>query len=491
MMLPALRPGSRPGFLLLEVLIGMAVFAVFMGAVGLTLLFGQESTIMSGDRIRAVYLTEQALEAGRAIRDGSFSALTAGQHGVYITSAGVWAFTGSFVTSSGGFVTHVNVVPIEDDHVRLTAQTRWKRGYNRSGSVLLTTELADWRSGVPLGNWSSVSVEGSYTDAGTPLFNRVAVKGTYIFVTSEISDGGKGLYVFDTATLAVPVRVATSFNLGYAGYDLLVKGNRLYVLTSDAGAELQVYDIAVPAEFSSSKLVTSYNLPGSGLGRSMALRSATLIVGALESAVSGQDELYAFDVSDDDAVILQDSINDTSGFLDIAVTGTSAFLATTNNGAELKAARVDQPAALVLPVNEGYNATDVQDGTSIAVSGTSAVLGRSFGSVIEELMLLDLEGGGGFPAPPPGPWFHEVGGSVNDMVLDPTGCLAFVASDFNEEEFQIVRIRRTLLPEVAVYNATSGAGRGIAYDTARDRVFLVTNTAMHVLKPASGSIACP
>ena len=129
---PMIRPRficrAQPGFLLLEALLGIAVFALFVSAIGFTLLYGQENTIMAGDRTRAAYYSEQALDAVRTIRDGSFSALTNGQHGVYVNAAGVWAFTGSQIVHSGGYITHVYVTQLDTDWKRVSARTRWKHG---------------------------------------------------------------------------------------------------------------------------------------------------------------------------------------------------------------------------------------------------------------------------------------------------------------------------------------------------------------------------
>lgn len=486
---PLVRIGThaRPGFLLLEVMLGIVLFSLFLSAIGFTLLYGQEGTIMSGDRVRATHLTQRALEAARSIRDTTFSGLTAGQHGVWINGAGQWAFTGSAVTFSGGYVTQLTVTPLASDWIGLTAETRWKHGYGRSGSVILSTQLTDWRSTIPVGNWASLTLQGTYTAAGTPLFNHVDLSGDYAFITSEVSDGGVGLYIIDLSNLSSPQRVAASFSLGSAGYAVRVRGQRLYVLTADANAELKVYDIASPTVFSAADLVTSYNIPGSGRGRSMVVAGNSLVVGVTESATSGHDELYTFDISNSGSVVLQDSLDRSASFWSVALSGTSALLASSDDGAELLLADIETPANLSFPANQGYNMTNSQDALTVAVSGTAAVLGRANGSSIDEMALFDLEGGGGFPAPPPGPWYHEVGGSVNGVAMDPAGCYAFLASDFSNKELQIVRIRSSALPEASSYNATSGAGRGLHYDAERDRLLLLTNTALHIFQPGSGT----
>ena len=482
---------SHPGFLMMEVLIGIAVFGLFVSAVGVTLLYGQENTIMAGDRIRATHLAQQALDGARSIRDASFDNLSAGQHGAWVDPVThKWAFTGSYIVSSGSYITHVYVTELDDDWLRIAARTRWKHGYNRSGSVLLTTEFTDWREQRPVGNWANLTLEGSWTDASTPVFSDIVLYDDYAFATSTTADGGDGLYIFDISSSASPTRVSSSFDLGETGYAVLVKGQRLYVLTSSSSSEIRVYDISNPASFSSANLVAAYNLPGSGLGRSLGLRGDTLIVGAAESATGGNEELYTFDISNSGSVVFQDSLDAPSTVHAIAVSGTSALLAMSDNAMELTFAKIDDPTNISFPSNQAYNAADTHDGTAIAVSGTSAILGRSNGVSIDEMIMINLEGGGGYPSPPPGPWFHEVGGAVNDIAADPTRCYAFLATEFVNEDLQVVKIGDDDLPEVDTYDSTTGFGQALVYDIGRDRVFMMTDRSLLIFRPGAGTNSC-
>ena len=488
------QSGSRPGFLLLEALVGIAVFAMFISVIGLTLLFGQENTIMAGDRARATYLAEEALEGVRAIRDASSSImdLDAGLHGIWINPAtGTWAFTGSSISSSGGYVTTIDVLPNADGSIQyITVETHWKRGYNRTGNVRLTTELTDWRKELTIGNWSAPSIEGSYIAADMPLFTNIALSGEYAFVTSDTSEEGRGLYVFDISDPSNPQHVDPFLHIGGTAYDLAVKGQRLYVLSANPSGEVWEFNISDPSSLSpGTDTVAIYNLPGDGRGRSMAIVGNTLLVGATQDVL--QEELYAFDISNSGALVLQDSLEADTSLLALGVTGTSALLATSDDAGELMAARIDQPSTLTLPANEAFNVVDVQDGSAIAVSGTAAILGREQGEAIEELILFELKESGGFSPPPPGPWYHEAGGAIRGLDTDITGCLAFAATEFGGKEFQVVNIHNKLLPEVGFLDLSSGVSRGIVYDAARDRVLLITTSALYVLKPSAGASSCP
>lgn len=489
-MLRTKRRASAPGFLLIEVLLGLAVFAIFMGGIGLTILLGQDTTVAGGDRIRAAALTEQALEGARNIRDDDFNRLTTGSHGIVINSSGQWVMSGSAVRTTDGYRTFVTISTVSGGWLQVVARTDWKHGRGRSGSVLLTGEITNWRNAPNVGNWSSLTLEGGYTDAGTPLFNDIAVLGNYAYVSSETSAGGVGLYVFDISNLASPTRVSSAFFLGTAGYQLIAAGTTLYILTGDVNGELRAYDISAPTSLDGSDLLDDYNLPGSGLGASLTLDGTTLYVGARESGAASRDELYSFDVTNPSAISLRDSLNDTGTNADIALSGTSAYLASSMDSMELRLADVENPADLRIASGGGYNVTDVQDGNDIAVTGTSALLGRVNGSAIEELVLFDI-GRNPLPTSPPGPWYYEVGGGVHGLAMDPTECYAFLASDFDSEELQVVRIQDHALPEVSYYDAATGAGRGLLYEGIRDRVFLLTNRSVHIFRPGALPSGCP
>lgn len=478
----------REGFLLLEVVLGITVFGLFLAAVGLVLLRGQENNVVAGDRVRATQAAERALEASRSIRDGSFASLTAGTHGVALNASNMWAFSGSKVTVSGGYVTALAVTSLASDWRGLSVSTKWKHGFNRSGSVLLVSELTDWRSTRLTGDWSSVTLDGSYVDAGTPLFNAVAVSGNYAFAAGSDASGGAGLYVFDISNTAAPSRVASSFTLGGTAYAVAVRGHVLYVGTNIAAGEVRAYDITSPPSFSASNLLSSYNLSGSRLAMGLALTDGNrLVVGA--DANASYPELYSFDVSATGSIAPLASLEIGSNVNAVAASGTGISLGTADAAAEMKRLRLTATGGLAVLPNGNYNVTSTEAGASVAAAGTSALLGRVRGA-IQEMVLFDTRTGGGSPPPSPGPWYHEASGSVLGLQLDPSGCYAFLAAYTSGKAFQVVEAHDKTLPELATYNSANGPGRGLFYDAARDRAFLVTSKALLILKPGAAPGPC-
>lgn len=469
---------GRPGFLLLEIMLGIAVFGLFMTAAGLTILHGQEGTVMGGDRTRATYAAERALEAVRTIRDGSFSSLSAGAHGIALGPTKKWVFSGTESVFSGGYITSLSVNALASDWVELVSSVKWKHGHTRSGSVIVRTELTDWRGTHRAGDWTTTSIDGSYTDAGAPMFNQVAVRGNYAYVTSETA--GDGLYVFTITSTSSPSRVSSSFTLGVAGYGVAVRGDTLYVATSDAAQEIRAYDISGPTSLDAADLVASYNLPGSGLGFSLAVKGQMLLAGAVEDAM--HDELYAFDISDPDEITLLDSIDTGATVNAVAASETGAYLATSDAAAEMKAVIISATGALRYPGSPDTNITGSEAGRSIALAGTAALLGRTKGA-IQEMTLLDTVGG-------TGPWYHEGSGSLVGIGMDPARCYAFLAAESSPKAFQVVDLRSLSLSELTTYTSDSGQARGLLYDIIRDRVYLLTRRAFLIFKPGSSTSVC-
>ncbi len=484
---------------------GIVLFVIFVSAVAMTFLVVQDMTANAGDTARANFLSEEALEATASIRDQSFSSLSVGTHGLG-KSGGKWTWSGANTTSTGGFITSVSISSLATDTVRATATTQWAQRRGGTGSVTIIQDFADWKKTIgQAGTCTSLSLQGSAVDAGTPLYNRAIRRGNTLFVTSEISAGGAGLYAFDISNEAAPTRLSTTFSLDVAGGDVALMGDVLFVLTGSNTSELRAYDVSDPASLDAGDLLTSVDLPGSGRGRSLLLQAigpslnTSLLVGLSDDA--SEDQLIAYSV----ATTLDENGNVTGVSLTPAGTlhdsgGSVTGLATVSpyliyasdsmNTSELRAFSLnddgDGIVTLRIASGTGANATDTLDGLTVAAAGTGTLLGRANGAAIEELLLYPLSLTGA-PASDTGPWVHEIGGSVNGLALDLPGSCAFAATENTTKE--LIMLSPSLLqaggaPERATYNATTGNGRGVTYDATSNRVYLLTNQAIHIFRPS-------
>jgi len=476
-------PNPRKGVLFLDALIGIAVFAIVVSGVVYAMLFSQQGMLKSGDHIRAVFLNQKAIAAVRAVRDSDFDSLAEGTFGARLSSSGGWELSGTGVTTEDGYTTFVTITSLSSDRYSAVATSAWDFGQGQTGSISLETQLTDWHRVQEIGNWSVLSLDGAYIDDGTPLFNSAVAVTDYAFVTSETSDGGVGLYVFEITDTSAPEHIATGFNLGAAGYDVLVVSDTLFVVTGNTGQEITIYDITDPASFSTDDFVASINIPGDAKARSIEYYDDTLYVTAAED--TGESEIYTYDVSDLGSIVQLDELNDPgSSFLDIQLHNGYAYLASSMDTMELRIVDVFDPADVQFAAGGGYNLSDTPDGTAIVTLGDYVLLGRNQGDVTEELHLFDISES---PVPPNAPWNAETGESVNALDADPTATYAFAATNHDSQELIVLNIATFAAggnPIVETYNTTTGDGRGVTYDILHDRVFLMTNTAFIVLKPS-------
>ncbi len=310
----------KRGSLLLEAIVSIAIFAIFIGGIGTSLLIGERSTVVAGDRSKATFLAEESLEGVRALAKTDFTQLTAGPHGIRLggpsdgANNGKWMFSGTS-NSSAGFVSQLQLVQKDTGTpahwYEVQSNVSWAFGDTRNGSVQLVTYVTDWREPGTINIWPSMTPE-SDTPVGTGL-KSIVVRNGYAYITANDVDplftqgpleqmlgrlplwlrgwlpsipfahatySGPGLYIYDVTNSKAPVRVASSFTLGSSstmGYQLTINGNRLYVLTSDPAAELKVYDITTPTSLSAP--IATYDVPGSGVARSINFFHNTKSVG--------------------------------------------------------------------------------------------------------------------------------------------------------------------------------------------------------------------
>lgn len=470
---------ARSGSLLLEAIIGVGVFAIFLGGIGFSLILGERSTVAGGDRTRAVFLAEQQLEAVRAMRARSFSSLTLGTHGIALTSTG-WTFSGASA-GENGYRMNVDIVSRGTDWVEVTSNVSWSFDLPRSGSVALTTYLTNWRKVATIGNWGATERIAELTDSGTPEYQNIAVSGNFAYVTSSNTIGGKGLYVFDITNPAAPVRVAGSFDLGASAYGLAVSGERLYLATDNPSSEVQVYDISSPSSLAAGNLVNSYDLPGNGKARSIAVYGNTVFVGTLDDPPSNQ--FYALQMSETGPMSLLGSLAMSGSVLGISLQDGYAYTATSANAGEFLVVDIFDPQHLTFAPGVGMDLPDVQDGTAILTSGTAALIGRMNGSTIDELIMYSVADAP-VPTPPPGPWTLEVGGDVLSLA-GTYGRYAFVAGTLDAAQLRVidtVKLERNEAPILKTYNA-GAAVNGIFYDWQHDRLYGVTPSSLLVFAP--------
>ena len=475
---------TRSGFMLMDALLGAALFGIFLTAVGSTILIGQQSFLKSGDMARGVFLSTQGLESVRNIRDLDWDLLEeGGPLGVAIGEDGTWEFSGTGSTTQDAFTTSVVLEAIDDNSFLVTSTTNWEISRDRKSSTSVQSLVTNWRKEQTIGDWSSISIEGSIVISGTPLFRNVHIDGQYAFVTGETTAGGNGLYIFDISDTENPQRVASDFSLTGNGHHMVSVGSGLIIVVEQEFPEVILYDISSPSTLSVSDQLDGINVPGDGKAVTVATYNNYVFIGAKNNAT--EDEFYSYSINGDSLTFL-DSFDTDGSLNDIFLQNGYAYMASGDNIAELRVLDVFDPNSIQNAPGNGYNLIDVHDGISIDGCGTGVLLGRMNGGVIEEFILFDTADGA-VPSPPPGPFYYEMAGAVQDIECEPGGRDVFVASDFDSKELSVIRPSGIVVGQSAeaTYFDAPEMGYGVSYDLSRDRLFFVTSNTLYIFKPGN------
>ncbi|MDD5055651.1 MAG: hypothetical protein PHZ00_05295 [Candidatus Peribacteraceae bacterium] len=471
----------RQGSLLLEAVIAMAIFAIVLTSIGLVLVVGEHQTLAAGYKVRGTYLAEQQLEILRQMHTPDTSAaITPGTHGLILGQGGLgWMLSGTSA-SDGPYQTSVEITALGTDWLGVRSNVHWQIDRTRSGSVVLSTYLTHWDRPKEIGDWSQPQPLKVVTDGGTPNFRKIAVSGQYAFITGSVQDGGrKALYVFDCSSNP-PTEAATGFNIAASAEGIAIAGNRLYLATDEPGRQVQVYDISSPSTLNETNLVASYGLPNADLRAvAIAVYGTTVFVGTNDNTVDPQ--FYALRMSESGPMTLLDSLRIEGSVVDMSLRDGYGYLATSSNFLEVQVVDLFDPTQLSKAPGIGMvyePGVGIGVGAqTIAVSGTSALIGRLSGATFEELSLYDLESS---PVPPPlSDKSVERGADVNSLAILPGTQYAFGAEKqiLDEEEIyrftvlDLVAMMRNQNPVLFSYNDLVRPARGVAYATDDDPLY--------------------
>lgn len=134
---------TNKGFSLVEVLLSIVLLALLAGTFVSSLIYGQESERLAGDRARAVFLAEEGMEAVRNMRDENFSNLTTGTHGLAI-SGNQWTFSGSSDVADV-FTRSISISDIDANTKNVKVDVNWKQNEQRDGIISLESRLTNWK----------------------------------------------------------------------------------------------------------------------------------------------------------------------------------------------------------------------------------------------------------------------------------------------------------------------------------------------------------
>ncbi len=176
-----MRPAAQGGFSLVEALLAAGAFSLVVTVLAGALVLGQQSSVGSGKRSRAVELAEEGVEAVRSIRDQALNELQYSQSGVGISS-NTWAFLGEGTTETIDEFTRTTtfadvcrngskaIVACPGSYTdprtkQVTVTVTWSGGPAATGSVSRTTYLTDWEASTwTQTDWSGGSGQATWSD---------------------------------------------------------------------------------------------------------------------------------------------------------------------------------------------------------------------------------------------------------------------------------------------------------------------------------------
>ncbi len=445
------RAKKQEGFILVEVLVTVALLALFFSGITGAWVSGLQSGRVAGDRTRALFLAEEGLAAVQNLRDADFTNLTNGTHGIN-DSGSQWAFAGtSDITDM--FTREVTIATVDASTKSVTSTVSWEKTDGIVSSVAFISYFTNWITATS-GGWLTPSQTGVLNLSSTQDGLRVQVSGDYAYIVR--SSGSPDFFIVNITNPSTPTLVG-SLLVENTITDLFVSGSYAYVTGQNNSAELRIINITNPA---SPTIVGTYDAPGNANAMSVFVSGTTAYA---VRASSTDREFLAVNVMNPAVPVLLGSLDLGDQGNDVAVSGFYAYVASNSNTQEVQVVNITTPAAPTLAGS--YNLSGTSNSSSIAANGNLVYFSNN-----DTLYILD-DTTHGSPV-----WRGStgLGGVINDITFDGSGLsLIFAATSFSTREFEVVNVYDPTAPVLIGYvNITGSSANGVAYDPVLDQVVM-------------------
>ncbi len=439
---------KQPGFSLMEVLLAIALLSIIVTSVTGAIIYGRESTALSGKRARATLIAEEGLEAVRSIRDEDFSNLTNGTHGIAITN-NTWTLSGtSDITDI--FNREVTISEINSTTKEITSKVTWQQNLQRTGEIILKTYLTHWMLPTIIDGWGNSFVESNIDISGSLAFGmRIQVDGDYAYLSKYLL-GLPDFFIVDITDTNNPF-ISGSLDVPTNPEDIDISGNRAYVISNDQVQELAVIDISDKAN---PTLLATYNAPG--------------IDGSKRITINNN---RAYILQDDNNFLVVNITNNTPSLLgsldlghegkDVIVIGDYAYTSSEMDSQELRV--IDISDTNNLTIVGSYDLNGSENGNAITGFDETIIIGRTNG----EVSTIDISD----PTDPVLLDTINTDGDVRDMILGNNDEYVFLGTDNSNAEFQILDISNPSKIFIVEELDTGDTLNGIAYSSTKNRAF--------------------
>ncbi|MFA6520808.1 MAG: hypothetical protein WCT53_00255 [Candidatus Gracilibacteria bacterium] len=446
--------------ILLEAILAIGIIAmVFTGIIGVSL-GGLTGTLRGEERLPAVALAQESLEAVRSIRDFSWENLTAGIHGLSDTS-NYWALTDT-PDAVGIYTRQVTVADVDAATKDVVVSIGWEVLPGVNNEIEITNRFTNWlnkswiqtlladldvgtKSSTKITNtaggeitlanqadFSESSVFATHNFPGDGDITDIVVVGNTLYLVTTNDAGGKEFASVDISNIASgTITDLNALELGTQANRLAISNGYAYIATNSNSEEVII------VRLSDFTKVNSINIPGDENATGIAILGTSLCV---TKERSWSKEFYAYDVSNPESPIgaaLGSVELDTDGN-EIVMSGNYAYVATDKNSKELMVVKLSTYTVV--------NSVDLhgdQDANAIGIDGTSVYIGRDGSGSEDEFYSLNIASPEGSitingSADLEGEWWHD-----NDVAdLSVVGNTAYLGlqhdSDWRNRKIAIV-----------------------------------------------------
>jgi type II secretory pathway pseudopilin PulG len=498
------------GFSLIEVLLGLTLFAIFSAGIFYAAFDAADSDLRQEFKSEALNYAQEGLEATRMIRNVDFLELTSGNHGV-VYSAGAWSFSGTSDVIDSFYTRTVTISDVYRDASNNIADTglldpmtkkvistvswTWK-GYLPQ-SVDLTTYFTDWSGDqwtqttcaeFALGTYSSMNATGASSppEDNCALTLTLSEGASTFFASVDIGDHGtdvvvEGIYAYlTTGKIAEGLAISniadpnnpyliTNLDIGGKGRYLYKSGNYLYIGVESSTKGLAIVDVS---NVNAPVLKSQTNVSSQG--------NQTFVVGnylymGTESSTKG---FTIYDISNPSSPVKKSELNVGGKVLAVQVSGNYAYIGTGNSSKEFQIVDISSPTA---PSVVGYLnlSSNVR---ALDLNGVTAYLGLA--TATNGFVTVNIAN----PASPSSLGTVNIGYEIQDLgVLEN---YVYLALDTEGTGLGVMNIVSPTAPFLSYVQNVEGKGTGVSIDGSYVYISLDTsNKGLVLTGAASVSVA--
>jgi len=440
---------NTKGFSLVEVILSTSVFSLLVTILVGAYLYGQESTVLAGNRVRAILLAEEGLEVVKNIKDEDWNNLSDGSYGLE-QSGSQWELNGTSDTTDI-FTREIIISTTGNNRKNISSNVTWQQNIQREGRVSLNTILSYWNEVIEdlisFGDWSSANEIASINLSSSQNAIKIDSNSNHAFLVRQ--NGSSNLQAINISDSQQPIN-ADSISISGTLTNIVVSEEYAFITSTNNSEELIIVDISDP---NSLQKIGSYNMPGNQNARGLFLKENLVYVVRDDGS---KDEFYVFDVSTPNSPLLIGSSNLNDDANETVIIGDYAYCAT--DGDELEVIDVTNPfgpkVVSSLDLKGNSNALTI-DG-----DGNVIYIGRNSG----QIHTIDISD----PLKPSEKGVIDNGSNIRDLSYAAGAKHLFAASDENKAELQIIDVNNASKPSlVGSYNANSDFN-GVSYIEEKD-----------------------